>query len=497
MRSRVSAMALLPRSLPSLLSAALLVVAATGCAAFSSSYPRRVAAAQEAFEEGRFEEARAEFLGEALPDGTDAVLIHLEAASAALAGGHLEECTASFREAAGEIDELGDRPSISGRSGIESGASFLANDQTLPYDGEGYERMLLHAFAATAYLLEGRVEDAWVEVRRGEEVRREESRRLETELPGNVFASWLSGTLYDLAGRPDEAFVDYRRVVKGNPSFRRGRQDLLRVAAALGRDPGVDPLPGDRPGRDVEAGEGEILVLHARGLGPEKVAEEAILPTPGGLARLSVPALRHRPGPVGDLVLSSGDRPLGVTETVEDLASVAEESLRARIDWIATKATARTAGKAAATGVFATELDRQGNPELAALVWIAGSLFNLATERADLRAWRTLPEAMQGLRVAVPAGWHAVGLEVLDPGGRTLSSSAIGDVYVPEGGVQVLFVRTIGARAWVTMGWAPLGPGARPLPPEAAPASHPPSMVRREHRPRPPKPPPAPGMIDE
>ncbi len=45
---------------------------------------------------------------------------------------------------------------------------------------------------------------------------------------------------------------------------------------------------------------------------------------------------------------------------------------------------------------------------LGVLGQLAGNVYNAATERADLRAWNTLPSNAQVTRLALPAGKHNI-----------------------------------------------------------------------------------------
>ena len=138
------------------------------CVSCSSSlftdYPDDAWIGLDAFEHGEFYAAADEFL---LLDGTlggNEFLSHAEAGMAYHVGGNLKAATDEWLKAVAVLDGYGDRPTISGRSLTEGALSMLVNDKTMPYDGEGFEAVLLHAFLAWDFLRMGSLDDAMVEV---------------------------------------------------------------------------------------------------------------------------------------------------------------------------------------------------------------------------------------------------------------------------------------------------------------------------------------------
>ena len=65
------------------------------------------------------------------------------------------------------------------------------------------------------------------------------------------------------------------------------------------------------------------------------------------------------------------------------------------------------------------------------------------TERADLRAWQTLPDTWQAAHVYLPVGIHPLAL-VADGGERV----QLGTFELEPGETMFVFARTIGARVF-------------------------------------------------
>jgi hypothetical protein len=89
---------------------------------------------------------------------------------------------------------------------------------------------------------------------------------------------------------------------------------------------------------------------------------------------------------------------------------------------------------------------------------VAGIVYTLASERADLRAWRTLPHSFHAARVFVAPGTHSVRLAPL--GGATMD---LGRFELARGETMFVFARTLGTRTYArAVGGRPLTTGPTP-----------------------------------
>src|SRR6185436_258049 len=85
---------------------------------------------------------------------------------------------------------------------------------------------------------------------------------------------------------------------------------------------------------------------------------------------------------------------------------------------------------------------------------IAGDLFTALTERADLRAWLTLPDSYQACRMFVPPGQCALTLEAV--GGESID---LGTYDLDAGETMIVIARTIGTRVYPhVIGGSQVGP---------------------------------------
>ena len=179
------------------------------------------------------------------------------------------------------------------------------------------------------------------------------------------------------------------------------------------------------------------MLLGGLGLAPYKVESGFSIPLPDGVVQWTVPSYVRRPQPVGSLNLverRSGTR-VG-SALVEDLGAVAQENLDDRIAWLAAKSAVRATLKYTLTKELSDEHGAAG--------WLAGALFTIATEHADLRSWLTLPDAWHGARMFVAPGVHELAVEA--PGAETVE---LGTYELEPGETMIVLVRTIGRRLYV------------------------------------------------
>lgn len=347
--------------------------------------------------------------------------------------------------------------------------ALLTNDNARHYRPRRTERLFIPYYGMLAYARAGNWSDAAVEARRLVALlAQHDGERDERERPLHATLEHLAGAMLERAGYPDEARVAYRAAYRM-----------------------LDEAPGRiaRPERD----EGELLVVLERGFVAHRVTERIDIyvgdddahrregdprraddEKTGGapastadprrttnassvLAPVAAPASdsarasmrrRHRDRDEDDYwiavafpVLRHSARPWGtaarlrvdarivdpavrLTSVVDDAASVDER--RDRLAMLA-RATARAGAKYA---LAKAAKDKKGE--------LAGTLANYGAsllERADVRSWHLLPQELHLLRVHVPAGTHAVRLEIVDGGvERTIE---LGPVTVRAGALTI------------------------------------------------------------
>jgi hypothetical protein len=141
-----------------------------------------------------------------------------------------------------------------------------------------------------------------------------------------------------------------------------------------------------------------------------------------------------------------------LTDVLDDRVAVAKENLSHRPAWLAAKSVAR--------GVLKREVTKQIEDEWGLGGRIVGDVFAIASERADQRAWQTLPASWQACRLFVAPGAHELRLEAL--GGQ---SCDLGAFELEPGETLFILARTLDGRLYAhAIGGRPVAPADPKIP---------------------------------
>jgi hypothetical protein len=402
-----------------------LVLGLSSCA----SYTERTSVALGEFERGDFEAAGARF-DERETTGS-AFLQGAESGMAALASGNWSVAQDRFYAAADVVEELEDRSIVEPTKLGEQMLSWVVNEGTNTYLGEGYERVTLRAALAMTYLALGDLDGVWVETQRGNQILEAEEQLYETKYAAGGIGHFMSAISFELNEQYDNAYINYERMANKGVGLELAGSALVRIARMLRYD---DELPGliEAHGEPLELPEGaaNIVLIAGVGLGPYKTAVTIPVPTGDGLFQWSVPHYEARQQTVSGLELHVPSASVG-SSVVENVTEVARKNLDDRMAWLAIKSAAR--------GVFKHQLTRQLEEEAGAAGWVAGTLFTVFTERADLRSWLTVPDTWQAARLFVAPGEHEVSVAAI--GGEEVF---LGTYQLDPGETMFVLVRTVG-----------------------------------------------------
>jgi len=420
----------MPRGTPRNLILAALATGSLACA----SYPERTARAFADFQGGQLEKSLKRY-EEPKTTGCP-FLTGAESGTVAMAAGDWEATLKNLGKAASEVEAFEKAALVSPESLGETLLTWTLNESAGVYRGEGYERVLLHVGLSIAYLATGNLEAARVEVRLSNELLESEEELYEKEYQAGGLGHFLSAVTYEMDARPDDAWIDYRRMqAKGVGTELAGRA-LVRLAAMMHREEELDPEERQFEGVDAPEDSASIVVIAGVGTGPYKREILLPIPTGDGLLQWAVPEYVERPQPVAGVELSvaGGDRSVR-TVVVEDVGHVAKENLQDRIAWLATKSAVRA--------VLKRELTQQLQEQGGTFGFLVGTAFTIFTERADLRSWQTLPETWQAARVFLPPGTHEIHLQALGGEARSL-----GTFELEAGETMFVLARTVETRLY-------------------------------------------------
>lgn len=459
----------LSRALRGTAAVALAVVLLSGCA----SYSQKALAVRDPLIRGDLEAAQS-FLEKEQPGGKGLPYL-FELGLVQRERGEYRASNATFEDAEQLVDELYTK-SVS-----KEILALATSDETIPYDGEIWERVLVNYYRALNYVDLGDFESALVECRKLNQKLQvyTDSSDDPPTYRTDAFAQYVTAILYEASGDLNDAWVSLRLADEGYAHYLEAygvppppslASDLLRIATDYGYDDDLDRLRERYPDATFTPTselmqEGEIVVFYGEGFVPPKIQEEVTIPLlkteweddhEDYARKLSRPGYRHRkykkseleyllrialpayaPRAPGDLpghAVVETDGASGRTVVAEDLDAIARHGLEDRMGGILFKTILRALGKYALTRGVEDKTGKVGG--------ILANLVTAATEKADTRSWITLPRTIQMTRLRVEPGVHDVEITCFDAHGALLNRVVFEDVEVGAGQVRILSHRT-------------------------------------------------------
>lgn len=288
-----------------------------------------------------------------------------------------------------EADKLSEQVDYISSSRV-LGATLL-NEEMIQYKGDIFERLFINISAAINYIELEQFDEAMVEVRRIDEKYKKFSAEEKNSYELNSFAQYLSGLVWEMDGKYDDACISYKAAYKLDPTYRDVGLDMLTACWRANRHQEFDKLALDfKPTADElkfikRKNKNEKIILYLQGLGPKKA------PRPDNHL---YPYLVPTPNLVKKIMISyhdANDQPR--SEASHKIYSV-EKAAIATQEADYNSLAARRLGARIAKEIAADQI-RQKDKNLGNIAW----LVMVASERADLRNWSLLPESIQIIRV--------------------------------------------------------------------------------------------------
>jgi hypothetical protein len=372
--------------------------------------------------------------------------------------GRYKESNTAFEAAEVRMDELW-QESISGNV-----AAFLSNDNTLPYGGEDFEQVLVNVYRALNYAKLGDLDGALVEARKVNEklnyINGQYEEDEKNEYREDAFARALAGIFYQIGGTRNDlndAFISYRNAagiyekdfqpLYGTDTPTVVRANLLSTASFMGSQEFQEALARFPDTQSIslngQSRLGQLLFVHFAGRGPEKVEDNIVAVMPdANVIRIAFPRYRRR----SYLITGSRIRVDGVVEARleegQPVGAIAVKNLDNRKGRIAAKAIARATTKYIASKA-AQNAAREQSEGLGLLAWIAGNVYTIASEQADLRSWQTLPDKILIGRVLLPPGKHRVQVEYTTGGSGVVSTQDLGEIELRAGQSRIFTLHSL------------------------------------------------------
>lgn len=399
-------------------------------------------------------------------DRKDKVLYLMERGRVAQIYGETDTSVIDYGDAIRFVREFEQKALISASSWSAQGFSLITNDNVIPYEGEGYEKVMLYHFQGANYLFRGDIEGAGVEVRRANLEQTNALRQHQKDIVAaeseaenkhahftendervakaytemdpligevkssfqNAYTFYFSGIVYELLKSPNDAYIDYKKALEIYPDNRYLQQDTLRLAKSLGFSDEYEkynaqfgpytPAP--------ETHNSELVVFFEGGFAPQKTQIKIPFIINNRLISIAFPIYKATPQRVGQLQLLENGQSLGHSSIIVNMQALAAKALSESRTILTIRQILRVLVKAVALDNDSQNLN------------IIASIYNLVSENADLRSWLTLPAEAHILRISLPAGEKTFTFK------HTLSNSEKTiHLNLPENSLTV--VRVVGA----------------------------------------------------
>jgi len=256
----------------------------------------------------------------------------------------------------------------------------------------------------------------------------------------NGLAWYLCGTLFEQDHDQANAALAFRKaweLTPGNPYVERDFLRLLRTQDSeafkgLVKQSGINPATLVRPAT-------EIILIVEEGFVPQRQSMKIPLPIGAAVVSVDFP-IYQAPGfsPMAVEVLNGGTS-LGTSALALSVQSLAYRDLKEKIPGIVVRNVTR-----AATRIAAEEVARAQNNNAMTIAVFAATAVATAINKADTRAWYTLPMIAQLFRSGIAPGEHTLELRNQANGYVTRFS-----VKVAAGETRLVWVADLGGNARV------------------------------------------------
>lgn len=355
----------------------------------------------------------------------DNVLFNLEMGLAQHFNNRFDSSSVYLSKAEEQIDQLYTK-SIS--RGLKS--FLLTNDNALEYNGEDYEDIYINAFKSLNYIQQNNLEAALVESRRiafklsqleikyeglanalskADTLKRAEWKAGEVNVQNSAFGHYLSALLYAKSGKPDDARIEYEKLLE-----------------AFNDQPGIynfQKPDSESLQRIKDPGSFNLLITGFAGRAPIKKQNDVRTYLPGDdlYLKFSLPSLHLYRSRVHRVQAVINDTLTVPVPLMEEMDVVAKEVYKAKEPIIYARAFARSLVKAIGTNSISRAIEDE-NEDLGILANIFGKIGQEISEKADLRSWQTMPGKAYANVIKLKPGTHRLRMEYLDEYGQLLFS---------------------------------------------------------------------------
>ena len=379
------------------------------------------------------------------------LLYHLDSAMTFYQCGDFKKAAAQFNQA----DDLAQ--TLWTKSISQNAASMLTNDMVIAYAGEDFERALINLFTAFAYIQAEQYDDALIECRQLNTLLSEYNQKYEKKnvYKEDALGRWISGILSEMDGEYSDAYIYYYEALRaykdynksyGTPTPKALYQDLLRLSVPADKQREAKRLARGYKGKKTNFKKsrklGRVVTIHLNGMAAYKVEEKFTEATSTGPISIAFPRYVVPTIPCTNsrvtLAAEHGEKTIIKNALAEEISDIAVKDLSDRKARIWAKTITRAVAKQVAARAAANEVKKKQGEFAGLLAQVAGQVAANATEKADIRCWRTIPaEIHVGSAFVKPGTYTATA-------SRCSGSTKVLDTFTVKAGQTVfLFDNTI------------------------------------------------------
>ncbi|MCX8123409.1 MAG: PDZ domain-containing protein [Spirochaetes bacterium] len=435
----------------------ILLIGVAACASYD--YNKQIAEVEKMFYAGQYKEAARKLLPMVNKKSKDQLLYMMECGLMLQVAGDYENSIKVLTEAA----KIGDQITI---SLSKEAASLLLNETTTNYNGEDFERVLIHMYLGINYLMLQKPDEARVEFKKVNDMLRDINVTTGKSYKQNLMAKYLTAIAFEQSADVDNdmndrefAYIEYKQIYELNPGLTMVYRDLQRLAKQLGDTEDYNNWVAKFGKQDAipnNAGELILIVQNGKGAikqsrGPllsDKSMKATIQVTLNGMslaegvtvagvllalhnAENPIPKFVKRGNNINHVIVNVNGNDVARSVMLEDVASTAVKTLEDDYGRIYAKVAAGIAVKAAAAvaaGYAAKKLAEESK-KMGGYAGLIGAVVGtgvgaglLSQIKPDLRCWHTLPENFQLSRIFLPPGNYTVTLKYVDHSGNIVST---------------------------------------------------------------------------
>lgn len=438
----------------------MLLIITAACASYD--YNKQIGETEKLFYAGQYKDAARKLLPYVNKKSKDQLLFMMECGLMLQVAGDYENSTKVLTEAAKIADQI--TISLS-----KQAASLLLNETTTIYNGEDFERVLIHMYLGINYLMLNKPDEARVEFKKVNDLLRDINQTTGKTYKQNIMAKYLTAISFEQSADIDNdmndrefAYIEYKQIYNLNPGLAMVYRDLQRLSKQLGDTDDYNMWIGKFGKRDnIFPNSGELIVIFQNGRGAVKksrgplLADQAMNVTihatlnsmslaEGVTVAAVILALKNAEHPIpffikrmnkiNHLVVNINGMDLERTYMLEDVASTAVKTLEDDYGRIYAKVAAGIAVKAAASvaaGYAAKKFAEKskktsGYAGLIGTVVGAGIGATLVSQiKPDLRCWHTLPENFQLTRLFLPEGHYNINFKFINHFGQVQKTDSL------------------------------------------------------------------------